>query len=278
MRSIPFFKYQALGNDFVLFDSATLTIHGVTSSEAQAALAIRVCDRHIGIGSDGMLVVDNDKIVFFNPDGTLDQCGNGIRASALHLFRQKKFSEKTFQTQGGSVVVVACADLDEGGRQCFSARHTIIALPKKMSVEVPGHDRLEGYLVDMGTPHFCVPAISFTPMLGALLEHAAAFAQPVTVDFLATDRLHEGVISLRIWERSVGETLGCGTGAMAAALTAAFIYEASQQQERLTWTVHSPGGVLSVKLNKDAAGIVRTADLIGTAEFVFSGNFFHANT
>jgi diaminopimelate epimerase len=65
---------------------------------------------------------------------------------------------------------------------------------------------------------------------------------------------------------------------MAAALSAASMYETLHQQEQHEWIVRSPGGVLSVKLNKDAAGIVRTADLIGTAEFVFSGNFFLANT
>jgi diaminopimelate epimerase len=270
-NSIQFFKYQALGNDFIVIELDDLEKNGLGSIQLQSQFAVTICDRNFGVGSDGLLVVDNERIIFFNPDGTLDQCGNGIRVSALHAFRKIPFSEKIFKTHGGNIAVSAIQK-DEISSQFFTARHPVESSEPKKIITTDGVT-VEGFLVHLGTPHFCVTNVKYSNEFGKQIEHASSFAESVTADFIESIDYSKGEIFIRIWERSVGETLGCGTGSIASALTASNLYKQKYNSERYDWIVKSRGGTLSVKLITDSQQRIVFADLTGTAHFVFKGEF-----
>jgi len=272
---ITFFKYQALGNDFVLIDRTNEKGTGNSISD-YSTLAIQLCDRNFGVGSDGLIVLTDTKMDFYNPDGTVDFCGNGIRCTAFHIFRTHPFCEITLMTKTGPIRVSALVD-DEKEIHQFCSVHPYSNPGKIISVPLPvtnsfglGCSEIEGTLINPGTPHFCIDIkrLGLTSVdqvdidqLGVFIENNSAFSEPVTVDFIDLSHISEGKIRIRIWERGVGETLGCGTGALSTGILA------SQLKANIhTFAVKSPGGILKVEILSK-----QTAKLTGAAQFVFSG-------
>ncbi len=227
---IEFCKMHGLGNDFLVFDAPSPFV----DRAVDAALLRRLADRHEGVGFDQALMLepprDGRSSVYyriFNADGgEVEQCGNGARciAALVHARHPHLGSELRLQSAGGPVR----ARILEGGLVSvdmgvpnFEPRALPMDAANRMSLyplEVDGRDIRVG-AVSMGNPHAVlqVEDIETAPVeqLGPRLERHTAFPRRVNVGFM---QVHDrGRISLRVFERGVGETLACGTGACAAA-------------------------------------------------------------
>jgi diaminopimelate epimerase len=249
---IPFTKMQGVGNDFVV-----LTATDFPTDTNFAALAPLLCDRHTGVGGDGLIVVTPSPLTmqFWNPDGTLDMCGNGLRCT-IHLaqsegwvgesgYVQTPVGERAFRTQDGEIVA------DMGTPQVFPP------------LSLFGHAL---HLVDTGSDHVVIfvetlPSDEEFLALSPQIEHHPAFPNRTSV--MWTQITTEGSLRIRIWERGVGETLGCGTGACAAAVA---YWE--RENNRTATQVESSGGTLRVLPN-----IEGSIALSGPAQIVFTGVF-----
>ena len=271
MWSGSFVKMQGIGNDFIVIEAV---------EEDWAVLAPRLCDRRFGIGADGILLVHpSDEADFrmqiFNADGSEpEMCGNGLRCFARYVQRQG-LTDRTMlriETRAGVLEV----QIQESGRvQIDMGRPRLerAAIPMHGSLEEPvieesltlGDRAFSVTAVSMGNPHAVVfvddlEAFPFDTY-GPLLESHAAFPRHANAEFvqpLARDRL-----LVKVWERGVGPTLACGTGACAV-LVAAVLTGRSEPKA----TIALPGGELEVAWRDGHVF------LAGPAEPVFSGQWF----
>jgi diaminopimelate epimerase len=224
---IEFLKMQGLGNDFLVFDAPAAAAQ-LDSSRLRA-----LADRHTGVGFDQALMLepprdDSSRVFYrvFNADGAeVEQCGNGARcvAALLHARAPQLGRDFTMGSTGGAVHARVRVDgmvsVDMGAPN-FDPR----ALPMDVPAEASRYSlRVEGaYLeigaVSMGNPHAVVQVsdVKTAPLerFGPSIEHHECFPKRTNVGFMQiVDRGH---IRLRVFERGVGETLACGTGACAA--------------------------------------------------------------
>lgn len=271
---LTFSKYEGLGNDFVIVEVGE---PGLVLGTEQA---IRICDRNLGIGADGVLLVSlaagRASMKVINSDGSVpEMCGNGIRCVALHLTRISWL-------EGGPFVV----DTDAGEHRCHVLEQSEVALvevamrpaslaPSEVPVLVEesmrdapmevGGEKVHVTAVSMGNPH----AVIFDELteeqrlrIGPLLQRDPRFPQSVNVGFahmMAPER-----ITLNVLERGAGWTRACGTGACAAAVAAV---ETGRAERHRPIEVHLPGGTLSIVVGDRKAPISMT----GPARHVFDG-------
>jgi diaminopimelate epimerase len=223
---IEFLKMQGLGNDFLVFDAAAGT--QLDSSRLRA-----LADRHTGVGFDQALMLETPRDAhsrvfyrIFNSDGTeVEQCGNGARCIAALLYARapELGRDLVMGSIGGTVSAHVRADglvsVDMGAPN-FDPR----ALPMDAPAEAPTYPlKVDGAdveigAVSMGNPHAVlrVPDVKTAPLerFGPSIEHHPRFPRGTNVGFMQI--VERGRIRLRVFERGVGETLACGTGACAA--------------------------------------------------------------
>ena len=246
---IDLIKYQALGNDYLVLD-----LPGPV--DELVPLLPALCDRHRGLGSDGLLAFDLAKmsVRIFNPDGSEAQkSGNGLRITAAHAVLEHgagdKFELRTVDranqvrvlARNGAEVV---SELDIG-RPSFRAADLPARFegePDRVSLDTPG-GRIVAMLVSVGNPHCVVFGEPVTRErcleLGPYLENHEAFPERTNVQlFEVIDRAR---VRVEIWERGAGYTLGSGTSASAVA---AACMRAGLVDDRVT--VQMPGGDLEV--------------------------------
>ncbi len=273
-----FHKYEGLGNDFVVLDWLDAT----SDDEVTPARAVAICDRHRGVGADGVLLLLPPRdpgaalahMRVINSDGSRSEmCGNGVRCVALHLVRTRGAGldagrgsgTVTLDTDAGPR---ACA-IDSIGPDAGSANVTVdmgtVRVLGKRALQELGEPALdlECTLADAGNPHailFGTFARSDIERLGPRLSTNAAFPSGTNVEFA---HAAAGGIDLVVWERGAGLTLACGTGACATAAVACAQGLASYGKPV---TVRLPGGPLEITI--DAAG---RATMRGPARHVFSG-------
>ncbi len=285
-----FVKMHGTGNDFVMVDARTMP------DRNWPALAETMCDRHFGIGADGLILLlpSNQadlRMRMFNPDGSeAEMCGNGIRCFTKLALEQRMVAgnRSDFNAETGAGVLTLSPVWDGGrvtavrvnmGAPIFEPERIPVALPNSAvtpdsrgRVWVQGH-RIEAggrsfdvACVSMGNPH----AILFTdddprgfPLesLGPLVEHHPFF--PKRVNFHVARVLDRYHVGMRTWERGAGMTLACGTGACATAVAARALGYTSPQVE-----MQVPGGKLTIKW--PGSGDVF---LTGPVATVFSGDW-----
>ncbi len=269
-----FFKYHGLGNDFVILDRRG---SGRDIDEAQARA---LCDRRLGIGADGVLVMLPSaqgvaRMVVHNPDGGIpEMCGNGLRCAAKFLGDHTPGQPALLEIETGAGVL-PCR-LDYAGGQVAEveismgpARLVAPNLPSGRSGnpfirgQVEGFAGVVGTAVSMGNPHLVLFDSDPQQALraGPKLEHAPGFPDRTNVEFA---RLDGGEIEVVVWERGAGLTQACGTGACAT--VAAAVVEGRLPAGG--WTpVRLPGGRLLIQVAKDLSEV----RLRGPATFVFEG-------
>jgi diaminopimelate epimerase len=259
-RAASFEKWQGLGNDFVVLDALD-----VLDLRMDPALAVRLCDRRFGVGADGVLVVSREggvpRMIVYNADGSRpEMCGNGLRCVVGHLAARG--------LEGAALDVLT----DAGTKRCevIASREDGFDIAVHMGqarflddLRVPfeGDDR-RFLRVDMGNPH----AITFEPWDEALVDrlgpHAATFpAGGTNVEFC---RLLPERIEVTVWERGVGRTLACGTGACAVAAAACGTGRVRYGEPL---RVVLPGGELRITVSAGSQDV----RMEGPAERVFTG-------
>jgi diaminopimelate epimerase len=271
-----FTKLQATGNDFVLLDQRQEEL----PEEMLPSLAQSLCDRHFGIGADGLLLLMGSehgdfRMRMFNPDGTEDMCGNGLRCLVRYLMEEGQTAEANWQIETIAGLRCVQGTIADGkarisvnmGKPIFEPAALPALFQANPIVDQPLEVNGERHLVtclSLGTPHACLfpgaPVEDETFLrLSPLIEQHPCFPERTSV--LWVHPLSADHLLLRIWERAVGETLSCGTGACAA-LVAAHLKGLSRRSA----VIESRGGVLEVVWQEDD-----TLLKSGPAEIVFTG-------
>jgi diaminopimelate epimerase len=268
MPPLRFEKYEGLGNDFIVIDAKD---ERVVSPQAAQAL----CDRRFGVGADGVLLVlpgrsagSSGRMRVLNADGSVpEMCGNGLRCVALHLGRGRKIDNGTLPAP-----IELRVETDAGERVCRVDGFGVKAM---VTVDM-GQVRLLGdqpvrvderslvvATADAGNPHVVLFGDFARPEVEALGPRIAThpdFPRGTNVEFA---RVGDGGIDLIVWERGVGITMACGTGACATAAVACakgFVRTGAPVAVRL------PGGALEVTIARNGRATMR-----GPARHVFSG-------
>ncbi|MFT6030532.1 MAG: diaminopimelate epimerase [Oleiphilaceae bacterium] len=270
---VNFTKMHGLGNDFMVVDMISQHVH------LRPEQIRRMADRNLGIGFDQLLLVEppgapnvDFRYRIFNADGSeVEQCGNGARCFAIFV-REKKLTNKErilVETKKGIIELHINQNdrvLVNMGEPCFTPEK----IPFLSNLESPSYTLdVEGQSVQlsvasMGNPHAVieVPELSnnMVNTLGPLLESHDAFPERVNVGFMEV--VHKRFIKLRVYERGVGETMACGTGACAAVATGIQRGVLESPVE-----VKLPGGNLKIEWNGPGNPLM----MEGPATSVFEG-------
>ncbi len=272
-NELKFWKVQSIGNHFPLI--LTSEFFGDLSS-----LAVQMCRDHFGVGGDGLLAVGMEGadlvLRMFNPDGTEDFCGNGLRCAARFAFDQGLVGAGfNIQHLGRKVPVSVEGSLIKTGIGTASYDPkdvpTIIAGELFDETIFAGRDSdwsvvLSGSALSTGSTHIVLPVGSLPDddgfrAISSRLEVDPRFPQRTSVIWAARDG---EALKIRIWERGVGETLGCGTGSSAAAVD---WMRRRKRGGRIE--VKNPGGTVWVTADSWSSPIT----LEGEATTVFQGDF-----
>jgi diaminopimelate epimerase len=265
---LHFTKMNGAGNDFVMIDNRS----GQNSLNREAIA--RLCDRHRGIGGDGLIAVEPAQIGadfrmrYYNADGgEAEMCGNGARCFARFASRLAGLTDKiSFETIAG---VITAEFVGDNVRLAMSE-------PKEMQMNLQvcaKGDTLPVHFVNTGVPHAVVLSenLDAVPVqtLGAAIRYHEQFAPRGTnTNFIQAVADSENTIAIRTYERGVeGETLACGTGVVASALV---FHELTGAPSPVHVRVRG-GDTLQVSF-AGAAGSFKDVTLTGPADFVFEGD------
>ncbi len=261
-RPTEFRKYEGLGNDFILIDA-------LGEDDVPTARAVRLCDRHFGIGGDGVLLVlpprtagSDVRMRVVNADGSVSEmCGNGVRCLALDFARKRGLREMNVavDTDAG---VRTCTVQDNGVEGRVTVDMGVIRVLGEHVVRLDG-ESLTLVRADAGNPHAVLIGTfsrSEVERLGPRLATHPDFPQGINVAFA---HVTSQGIDLVVWERGVGITLACGTGACA---TAAVACARGAFARGVTVGLNLLGGRLDVTIDENDRATMR-----GPAKHVFSG-------
>lgn len=257
--AVPFLKASACGNDFLI-------IEGVHAPADMSAFTRRICDRHDGVGADGVewLFPDPDADVrarLFNADGSeAEISGNGTRCVAAYWVSQHDGKRVRVRTGAG---IKECALASHAGRRYeFETNMGEPQVGDEFSIKL-AFGEVSGVPVSMGNPHFVVFVKDFGPGWQAEAAEIGKhhdFKYGINVELVRP--VKPGVIDVRFYERGVGETRSSGTGSSAAAVASIASGKVSSPVE-----VRAPGGPQSVRWEGEVF-------LRGPAELICSGEFF----
>ncbi|MGL6339460.1 MAG: diaminopimelate epimerase [Waterburya sp.] len=277
---IEFSKYQGLGNDFILIDNRHTAQPIITPEQA-----IKMCDRHFGIGADGVIFALPGKegaeytMRIYNSDGSEpEMCGNGIRCLAKFIADLEGNSEvnKSYRIDTLAGIIIPKLEsngdvtVDMGKPQLVAAgipttlnsqSGKVIAQPLEV-----GNETWSVTAVSMGNPH-CITFVADSEAIdlekiGPLFEHHPAFPQRTNTEFIEV--VKSDYIKMRVWERGAGITLACGTGACASVVAGVL----NEKCDR-NCTVELPGGCLQI----DWSSVDDKVYMTGPAVEVFKGKY-----
>jgi diaminopimelate epimerase len=256
---IKFYKYQGAGNDFILIDNRERASHKLSVEQIN-----KMCDRHFGIGADGLMLLNEKEgfdfeMIYYNADGNLgSMCGNGGRCIAMFAFNMGiKKNEFIFSATDG--IHRAKIDLN---------KQVSLQMNDVSDVEFS----LDHYVLNTGSPHYVkfVSAVDTINVVaeGRKIRNSKEFAKEgINVNFV--ENIDDDHIFVRTYERGVeDETLSCGTGVTASALVAAHNDNGFNHVD-----VKTKGGNLSVEFDKISDTKFKNIWLSGPATFVFSGEY-----
>ncbi|MCH8090137.1 MAG: diaminopimelate epimerase [Chloroflexi bacterium] len=276
-----FTKMHGIGNDYILIDSRDM-------ERDWSKLAIAMCDRHFGIGADGILLVQPSDVAdyrmrIYNPDGSeAEACGNGIRMFAKYLVEQGLTPPDTSEIKIQTLGAVGTVQVRRENGRINSVRASMgrprlkpseipVALKEDIDVVKAYPLRVDGRelaltCISMGNPHavlFTGEPVDRYPLseIGPQVENHPFF--PSRVNFEVVNVIDRKHVEVRVWERGVGETLACGSGACAVGV-AARLHDVADSPLRVSLL----GGDLTIEW--DGEGEVY---MTGPAEYVFTGQW-----
>ena len=284
MKSINVTKMNGLGNDFVLlskdeFDKANLTFKD---------FAIKICDRHFGIGADGVIIPKKSDICdigwyFYQSDGsTAQMCGNGMRVFSKYIFDKGLINKKTFSVETGAGIIQP--SIQENGQIKVNMGKPIL-IPEKIPCKfnkcfgeelIIKDKKFKINLVSMGNPH-CIIFLEENQLdydikelaknYGPFIELDKNFPEKTNVEFAKIKSKNE--IDLSVWERGCGITLACGTGACAT-VVAAIINKLTDNKVK----VNLPGGSLLIEWDGNKENTNNDIFMTGPANYNFEAKFY----
>lgn len=272
MKTIKITKMQGCGNDFVILDYSEYEKTGLSMSD----LAKKLCDRHFGIGADGMIIPDTKPNgetdiawYFYNSDGTTAQmCGNGMRCFAKYVYDNKLVDKKTFSVK--TLAGIIKPEILTDGKIKVNMGTPILEdekIPFKGERIVHVKDReFQITPVSMGNPH-CIIFTEEDPMVlaktyGPDMEVHPYFPEKTNTEFVKVISRNE--IEMRVYERGCGITLACGTGACASTV-ACVLNNLTENNVR----VNLLGGAVNVEWSGTKENPNKDIFLIGPAEYSF---------
>jgi diaminopimelate epimerase len=266
MSELNFIKMHGLGNDFVLIDGRKEKLEGLELKQ----LAIDLCNRHFGIGADGLLIVwpsakAHYRMQVINPDGSeAEMCGNGLRCFAKYVYETDKLKEEVLSVETLAGTLLPAVILDHNQVIGVEVDMGLPGKIQKSRLKIQNND-FEIQEVSMGNPHAVIIVDDLEKIdlaeIGPLIENDSHFPNRTNVEIVKA--LNDKELEVLVWERGVGETLACGTGACASLVTANL---AGQVGKRAI--VHLPGGNLDIEWAEDNHVLMR-----GPAEKVFEGKY-----
>ena len=290
---MKFTKMHGCGNDYVYFDCTKTEFPG--GAEGEKAAAIKLSDRHFGIGGDGIILIKKGKtadfeMVMYNADGSRSQmCGNGIRCVGKYVYDAGYTAGREFTVESmGAVKKLTVQKGERGDKETWLSvdMGAPILQAEKIPVKVVstsstttnnrvimhplnvGGKEYKITCVSMGNPHAVIfidkkPAEFDVCGLGPLFENNEFFPERTNTEFAYVEDRH--TIWMRVWERGTGETLACGTGTCAT-VVAAILNNLVDAGEPVT--VHLVGGDLKIEWSgREEDSVFMT----GPAENVFTG-------
>jgi len=286
---LPFIKFHGFGNDYIVIEQKEL-VNIAPSAEAEklGEFARRICNRHYGAGADGIAVVsraENENADFhvriFNPDGSeAGLSGNGTRCAASYLYYQKLWGGRKLRlsTRSGVKLYTLLDSPRDGsyvfdselGQPKFASRSIPMLTEPELEKVIDYELRVDGQTfrvtaLQMGNPNCCIFVHDFNALdwrkIGKAIERHDQFPDRTNVVFIRVD--DRKTISLRIWERGVGETEASGSCSCAAAV-AAMIKGETERKVR----VLMQGGEAKIQWREDGEVVIT-----GVAEVVYGGQW-----
>lgn len=266
--NLAFSKYHGLGNDFVLIEDRDQTVTPLLTGQTNRSL----CDRHEGIGADGILVRQpsteaDHRMLLFNADGSpAEISGNGMRCFVLFL-KERGFAvdkDMTIETGGG---IQRARLIDASTVETTMPRPRFAGNGKPELLDLRAKDKhFMVAPVNVGNPHGVIFGperdIAFAETYGPVLEKHPAFPEGANIEFVNV--LSPTACKLVVWERGAGITLACGTGSTATACTGAAL---GHFEFGIPIAVNQPGGTLYITVAEKFSDIRQR----GPATFVFRG-------
>ena len=269
MKKIPFYKMQGSGNDFILIDNRRGILRGMNLRDLSTA----VCNRHYSVGADGLIVIVSSrkadfKWQFFNADGSeAEMCGNGSRCAARFAYLRKIAKKNmSFETLAGIIHAAVKKNMVTVQLTSASGLRMNIAVPLESGTRI-------GHFINTGVPHLVYLSkdlnVEAVERIGRDTRYHELFRPAGTnVNFIQITGPNR--LRIRTYERGVeGETLACGTGAVASALVAGALGHVSSPVEVLT----RGGDRLVVSFRREGERLM-DLHLEGAAEVVCEGNLF----
>ncbi len=275
MNTIKLTKMQGLGNDFVIIDYEEFLKTGLTMSD----LAVKVCDRHFGVGADGMFIPKLDTKdtdigwYFYNNDGTTAQmCGNGIRCFAKYAYEKGLINKKKFtvETLAG---VITPEILDNGmirvdmGKPILDEAKIPFNGEKKISVLDKDFDINP---VSMGNPHCVIfvdgSTMDYAKLYGPHIETHHYFPEKTNTEFVKI--ISRSEVEMSVYERGCGITLACGTGACATQV-ACILNNLTENKIK----VNLPGGAVFIEWQGSRDNTKEHVFMTGPANYSFVADY-----
>ena len=259
-RTIPFIKASACGNDFLLIDA------GLVSGPERIVVTQRMCDRHNGVGADGVEWMLSHasadvEIDLINADGSAAEIsGNGTRCAAAYLFSEMQSEKITVQTGAGLKTCMLTSHGD--GEYEFEMAVGPARVEAEFSLDTT-KGNIRGIPLSTGNPHFVIFVDEFPgdwQARAAEIQRSSQFKQGVNVEYVRVEGKHD--VRARFFERGAGETQSSGTGSCASAVAAMSTGRAESPVK-----VHAPGGTQTVRREGDQIFLRGPARLICRGEF-----------
>ncbi len=253
---IEFTKMTGLGNDYIYINNLDDTNRIINIP----AFTRYICNRHFGVGADGIILIKNSKVADFkmeiyNSDGSkAEMCGNGIRCFGKYVYDKKLTTNKNLKIETLAGIRELKLKTEKELVKEVTVNMGCAKIGNTVNLKILGVD-IRGIKVSMGNPHFIIMTKNLDKVnvteFGPLIENNKVFPQKTNVEFIQIEGTR--TIKMKVWERGSGETFACGTGACASFAISHHLGMVNDEVK-----VYLKGGTLNIKKNHENQEIFMT--------------------